>query len=1011
MGVEVQHDGPAKFALAGLDLNVPVDLVPVAKYSRATNVVSKIEGQLQTRNGTALITALPSPFVGLTYPITSAVRNLTLPPQWTAPFVPFFAGTVIQVTGCSNPSYNGIFTVNQIVFSGTTFTTSNGSIPASSSSTGGLITVLSGPTGPVNTLFLLTQYVPGVVSERLAANADGNIYTAPLPGGNVFTQLLGGPTFDGSPLSIVQFRFDSDPAVWAIIANANGMMKRRAGYYQVLGVAPPTLQAVATAGGAGLLNSSTGTPYDWRYTYLNPVTQSESNPSPIMVTPTVTRPTAFTNPAVVGDGAFTNPGNAIDGSATTFATGVATTSTIGATVTTDCLWRAAAANAIGILQTLTLNLNRSFTLVQSGFGQGTYQSFYSLDGGVTFTGIDGGAGTFPQGTVSVSLPPGTDFTQIVVKTVITAHVRITGAGSATSTGKVFDINLSAVGVNGTVLTLALTNQSANVCITPPTDPQETSARLYRRGGTLPNNWFFVGEFSIASLVQGSCGAGTLLINDNVPDSVAQVGNILQIDNFQPIQSVQAVNFPLPVIFVSSGTGRLLGCGDPARPDAVYFSNAGNADLWGAEAWVVVANPGEQCMNGLDYNLRTFVFSRERMYIMLPNIVAGVTFTPAETACRRGLKGRWAFTAGEQGIYFVSKDGIYRTQGGPESSIIDDSIRPLFPVNDAEAGTPTNGYDAIDMDDEDGLRMAYHNGEVWFFYTGLTTGLRQILIYDERRSRWRPATYTNQMNMNYSEPNTDSSLIFGGTDGDVYQVSGSTDEGNAPIPVEITTGAFDQGRPLNLKEYLTVNFDVDPGGASNGSPIVVIPRINGETASEFALQITGSGRQRVTLPLNQAGVEVYAYNMEFDILWQGSATVNPIFYQYEIHYRHEPTETTHWELPQSSMGMEGWFHIRDMYIVLRSSAPVTLTVTPGVAGAVPLTFTLPSTNGAKDTLYVQLPMNKANSYAFALDSTAPFRVYAEDCEVRVKQWLTNLGYKNVPILSREQVGRPFGVVNV
>lgn len=1012
MAVEIQHDGPNKFALAGLDLNVPVDLVPVAKYSRATNVVSKIEGQLQARDGTQPIAQIPSPLIGTSYAIASAFRGFSPIVSWTgAVSIPNITGATVNITGCSNPLYNGTFTVQSVTPSNLFATdTNSGIVPTGSSSVGGLLTVVSLTTGsPVNTLFRLTQYVPSVVGERLAGTNDGNIYTAPLPAGNVFTPLTGGPTFDGSPLSIVQFRFSADPAVWAIIANSNGMMKRRAGYYQVLGVAPPSLQAVATAGGTGLLNSSTGTPYDWRYTYLNPITLSESNPSPIMVAPVVTRPTAFTNPAIGGDTAFTNPGNAIDTNPASFASGVVSVSGTFQRAETSCQWQSAAANASGILQTLTLNVKWALTSSATGAGRTNGTIYYSTDGGTTFSALGTGSGTFSATTNSVSLPIGTDFTQIVVRAVAVASTHLNLSGTASVTAQVYDINLSATPITGALLSLSLTNQSANVCVAPPTDPQETAIKLYRRGGTLPNNWFNVGQFPVASLVQGSCGAGTLLINDNIPDSSAVLGNILLIDNFQPIQSVQATNFPLPVIFISSGTGRLLGCGDPARPDAVYFSNPGNADIWGAEAWVVVANPGEQCMNGLDYNLRTFVFSRERMYIMLPNIIAGVTFTPAETACRRGLKGRWAFTAGEQGIYFVSKDGIYRTQGGPESSIIDDSIRPLFPVREGQAGVPTNGYDAVNMDDEDGLRMTYHNGEVWFFYTGLTTGLRQILIFDERRTRWRPALYTNQMNMNYSEPNVDSSLIFGGTDGDVYNVSGQTDEGGAPIAVEVTTGAMDQGRPLNLKEYLTVNFDINPGGASNTSPIVITPRVNGETASEFSLFVTGNGRQRVTLPLNQNGVEVYAYNMEFDITWQASATVNPILYQYEILYRHEPTETTHWELPSTSMGMEGWFHLRDGYIMLRSTAPVTLTINP--RGGTIQTFVLPSTGGLKQKMYFQMAANKAKNFSFALDSSAVFRVYQQECEIRIKQWLSNLGYKNVPIIGAEQVGRPFGVANV
>lgn len=209
--IEILHDGPHKFALAGLDLNVPVDLVPPNKYSKATNIVSKIEGRLETRDGITLVKSIA-------------------------------AGT------------------------------------------------------PIHTIFRLTQFNPSVVGERLVGAASA-LYAAPLPAGNVFVALTGGPTFDGGPISIIQFRFESDPAVWAIIANSNGMMKRRVGYYQALGVAPPSVMATASAGAAGVLNSTTGTPYDWRYTYINEITLSESNGSPIMTTPNdTTRPTGFTNP-------------------------------------------------------------------------------------------------------------------------------------------------------------------------------------------------------------------------------------------------------------------------------------------------------------------------------------------------------------------------------------------------------------------------------------------------------------------------------------------------------------------------------------------------------------------------------------------------------------------------------------------------------------------------------------------------------------------------------------------
>lgn len=1119
--IEILHDGPTKFALAGLDLNVPVDLVPPNKYSKATNAVSKIEGRLETRDGISLI------------------------------------ASIIAAT-------------------------------------------------PIHTIFRLTQFNTSVVSERLVG-IGSDLYTAPLPAGNAFL-LLAGPTFDGSPLSIIQFRFDADPAVWAIIANANGMMKRRAGYYQVLGVAPPTVKAIATADGPGTLDSTTGTGYDWRYTYLNTVTLSESNGSPPMLQPGGTftkRPTGFDNPAVGGQDQFTNPGGAFDNNSVTFADGLAAADS-GSSQITSCRWKGVA-NVAGTAESVVLNIDSQAATNHGGLGSNTVRLEYSTDNGVTWTTIYSTGTSRARATDTVNLPVGGDLTALLVRSTVTATAGVNNVTGNDAESQVFEIYIVVTLQAGAPLRLVLTNQSANVCVAPPTDPQETAIRLYRRGGTLPNNWFNVGQFTISSLVQGLCGTGTLLINDNIPDSQAQLGAILPQDNFQPIQSVQAVNFPLPVIFGPSD-GRVLGCGDPARPDAVYFSARGNADQWGAESWVTVANPGEQVMNGLVYNLRTFAFTRERMHIMLPNIIQGITFTPAETACRRGLKGRWGFTSGEQGIYFWSKDGIYRTSGGPEQSIIDDSIRPLFPTREAPTGTPTNGYDSINMDDEDGLRMAFHNGEIWCYYTGATTGLRQLMIYDERRSRWRPGTYTPRMQMAYSEPNTSSSLLYGGIDGSLY-AAGGDDDSNTPIAVSITTGAFDQQRPLNLKEYLTLNLDIDPGGATAASPIVVTPRLNGETLADVAINIIGSGRQRASLPLNDGwvfsepgafvynpalnsvrartdqasgelaamfntpvtrdhfieatiaaigvpgpagnnsnqnimarmsidpvtglissyffgprhdggftfgwqydvvpgeffgagtdsrrsffpgfpdrfdinptpgdvirlevagntvtakrngiivfgpvtdtdamrlkkitgtrtgidaypenatpstieqlssfrtgplpagailtpnipsvGGEVYAYNIEFDVTWNAAAAIKPILYQYETLYRHEPAEVTHWELPRSSMGQQGWFHIRDMYIVLRSTAPVTLTVAPDAGDS--QIFTLPSTYGRKQTIYVKLAASKANSYAFAIDSAKPFRMYNEECEVRVKQWLTKLGYQNVPLIAKEQIG--------
>lgn len=54
----LQHN-VIKLADLGLQLRLPVDLVPMTQYSRLNNVIPVIEGQLETRPGLTLVFAFP----------------------------------------------------------------------------------------------------------------------------------------------------------------------------------------------------------------------------------------------------------------------------------------------------------------------------------------------------------------------------------------------------------------------------------------------------------------------------------------------------------------------------------------------------------------------------------------------------------------------------------------------------------------------------------------------------------------------------------------------------------------------------------------------------------------------------------------------------------------------------------------------------------------------------------------------------------------------------------------
>lgn len=893
-----------KFADAGLQLRLPVDLVPSGQFSYLTNCIPLIEGELRTRAGLTLIKDIAA--------------------------------------------------------------------------------------GQLHSIFRLNESIASVESTRLVGLGTG-LYSSRLSAPTLFTTLL--TTMSGSPLSIVSWRFTQDTAAWAIITDGLTMWKFRdssesdSSYLlEALGNAPPTVPANPTVNGAGVLNTTGEPGYDYRYTYVNGYTFTESNPSPIS-TATVTRPTAFTNPYTPGKVAFINPGNAIDGSGATAAS-LAVIGDIPGLGQGGCLWNTWTSpgfTASGVV----LSVDASF--FWDGVGSFTWSIQYTTDGGTTWSTLSSGTAAADRRTYTTVLPDGVAFGQLGVRVIV--HTFGGDGGSS-----VWDINTAATAASGTPTTVAPVNQSVNVCVTAPTLPEHLYIRLYRRGGSLPDAWRMVGQFQVSTLVVGGCGAGSLEINDNVSDTTLSAEPILQLDNDQPVTSVTALDVPLKYIWGPVGIeARLCGVGDPNRPEAVYFSKPGNADAWPPQNFVLVSSAGTPMQAGCVWNTRNFGFSRERIYELIEGLTSA-TFTPFETPSSRGLYSPWTLAVAQGGMYFMSKDGIYVSTGGVEESIVENDIKPIFPTYDTP-GQDVNGYEAVDMSAPELMRLVYHNGELWYVYRGLTSQEQKLLIYDIAKKRWRAADYDDAILALHSEGNTISSLLVGSIAGVLSQTGGSDDDGNA-IHVHVRTGAFDQNETLNMKEYGNVIIDIDPGGATVGSPVTITPYVNGDAQAEAALTVTGTGRQQVALDLS----DFYAYNVSFDITWDRTSAINPILYQFDILYRVEPAALTHWETRGSAMGQPGYLHIRDLFVPIRSNADVTLIV---YADEVPLTYTIPSTAGEQLKVHIPLMASKGKLYRFVLDSTdasKPFRIYTDnDIEARCKPWLGLLGYSIQTPFGQEQGG--------
>ena len=193
-----------------------------------------------------------------------------------------------------------------------------------------------------------------------------------------------------------------------------------------------------------------------------------------------------------------------------------------------------------------------------------------------------------------------------------------------------------------------------------------------------------------------------------------------------------------------------------------------------------------------------------------------------------------------------------------------------------------------------------------------------------------------------------------------------------------------GMPHTLKEYGNLILDVDP----KGNTITVTPYINAEQTALAAQTVTGTGRQKFSLSLS----DTFSYSIAIDLAWSGSTS--PIIYQMDLLWRPDEEVVQHWEFPETTHGLVGWQHLRDGYLTVRSGATLTFTITVDGTALTPVFINSSNTSGAKRKVYFQMPPHKGKVFKYEINSSAGFRLYGDECEVRAKPWITSLGYSLV-----------------
>jgi hypothetical protein len=110
----------------------------------------------------------------------------------------------------------------------------------------------------------------------------------------------------------------------------------------------------------------------------------------------------------------------------------------------------------------------------------------------------------------------------------------------------------------------------------------------------------------------------------------------------------------------------------------------------------------------------------------------------------------------------------------------------------------------------------------------------------------------------------------------------------------------------------------------------------------------------------------------------------------------PELVKRWQTEGMSHGNTGWQHIREMNLAHISTADLSLVLTFDYWPTI--TVLVPNSGGAQKKTRIVIPENKFKIVSYALSSTAPFRLFVNDVEVKVGPWKRTDAYR---------VLKPFG----
>lgn len=187
--------------------------------------------------------------------------------------------------------------------------------------------------------------------------------------------------------------------------------------------------------------------------------------------------------------------------------------------------------------------------------------------------------------------------------------------------------------------------------------------------------------------------------------------------------------------VQASDNRLVGATTDSNASRIAFSDAGDPETWGVNNWVdLTPGDGERITGLVAWRELVFAFKETKFFVFTGTTIDGdgnPEFRPRPVSTGVGTVARQCAIATPNGVYFLSRRGIYRTTGG-DPVLVSRAVDPIFRggASSLYLGGVLN-HAAINA-----CQMAWHDERLYFaFPSGSATTNDRLLVFDPEADQW------------------------------------------------------------------------------------------------------------------------------------------------------------------------------------------------------------------------------------------------------------------------------------